>query len=69
MLGTVRGPTPRWKKDKDVPDFMNDPQKAFMYATNCSAWSFSYCTASSCADYKGVAIVQRPILWMVPINW
>ena len=46
----------RWKKDKDVPDFMNDPQKAFMYATNCSAWSFSYCTASSCADYKGVAI-------------
>jgi len=53
MLGTVRGPTPRWKSDSDVPDFMNDPQKAFMYATNCSAWSFSYCTASSCADYKG----------------
>ena len=58
MLGTVRGPTPRWKKDR-CSHFMNDPQKAFMYANNCSAWSFSYCTASSCADYMGVAIAWK----------
>ena len=55
MLGTVRGPTPRWKKDKDVPDFMNDPQKAFC-TLPIVLLGPSYCTASSCADYRDVAI-------------
>ncbi len=53
MLGSVRGPTPRWDRDEDTPTFMHDEQKAFMYATNCSSWEFSYCSANSCQDYKG----------------
>ena len=53
MLGTVQGPTPRWKKSVDIPEFMNDPRKAFMYATNCSAWEFSFCSQNSCRDYTG----------------
>ena len=53
MLGSVRGPTPRWDRDESTPVFMHDEQKAFMYATNCSSWEFSFCSANSCQDYKG----------------
>ena len=48
FLGNPEGPLPRF--DGDI-SFLTDPQKYFMYLTNCSSYQFSYCAQSPCEQY------------------
>ena len=53
FLGTSKGPKPVWIGNAG---WMEDPMKAFMYATNCSSWQFSTCNdepSEPCRRHKG----------------
>ena len=48
FLGNSEGPVPRFTGDTS---FLVDPQKYFMYVTNCSAYQFSFCKQAPCEGY------------------
>ena len=48
FLGNPDGPLPRFEGDIS---FLTDPQKYFMYLTNCSSYQFSFCAQSPCEQY------------------
>ena len=48
FLGNPDGPLPRFNGDIS---FLTDPQKYFMYLTNCSSYQFSFCAQTPCEGY------------------
>jgi hypothetical protein len=48
-LGDPEGPLPRFEGDTS---FLTDPQKYFMYLTNCSSYQFAFCAQTPCEGYN-----------------
>ena len=49
FLGNPDGPLPRFNGDIS---FLTDPQKYFMYLTNCSSYQFAFCAQTPCEEYN-----------------
>jgi hypothetical protein len=49
LQGNARGPFPRFEGATHI--LPEDKVKAFMYATNCSAWQYSQCVSEPCKEH------------------